>query len=105
MRRYLASLKAKYNLPDWFVKLNYVGLIPIIGWPLVFFGSIFLFDNPKSFASTSLLFILINSYPLLLIGNMHLSFRLFYTAKPTSVVLPFVPIIVLIWLMYQLNQS
>lgn len=92
MRKRIDALVQKHNLPDWFVKVNYWGLLPIVLWPLVFFVTIFLFDNPKNEMATFGLFLLINSYPFLLIGNLLLSFKLFSVARPLSILLPLIPL-------------
>ena len=42
----------KFKLPLWLKLINFINLIPIIAWPLVFFGSIFMFDSPIYFFLT-----------------------------------------------------
>ncbi|UEG50858.1 hypothetical protein LK994_05135 [Ferruginibacter lapsinanis] len=84
------SLYTNKALPKWFIRLNFLGLSAIVVWPLVFFASIFMFDNPKNFGLTFLLFLLIIAYPLLFIGNMMLSIRLFATQKTIAVLLPLI---------------
>ena len=80
------------DLPVWIRRLNYVALSPILLWPLVFFGTIFFFDNPENILQTILLFIAVNSYPFLLGGIVLLSFKLFNKNKFISTLLPLVPI-------------
>lgn len=78
----------KYNLPQWFVILNILGIAAIFVWPIVFFGSVFMFDHPENFIKTFMLFLLINSYPIVYIGNLILSVRLFHSKKTIAIILP-----------------
>lgn len=78
------------NYPKWFLAINTLSFTPIIAWPFAFFGSIFLFDNPSDFLFTFFLFILLNSYPILLCIISSFSFKLFKTAKVAAVIIPFV---------------
>lgn len=49
--------------PIWFKLINLLFLLPIAFWPIVFFGSVFMFDNPNNnFFLMFLLFLLINGY-------------------------------------------
>jgi|GEM_PF-1725708 hypothetical protein len=43
-------------------------LIPIIVWPIIFFASIFFFDDPSGGNTAYLLFFLVNLYPLVIIS-------------------------------------
>jgi len=74
--------------PKWFSRLNNISLLPIFLWPLIFFGSIFLFDNPKNILYTSFIFILMNSYPLLFLTLSVLSYRLFMTKRIIDISIP-----------------
>jgi len=88
------------DLP-WSIRiLNYSTLLIIFIWPLTFFGSIFIFDNPKNLLLTWLLFILINSYPFMIIGLILLSFKLF---KKYPLVSIFIPITLLSGFTYLLS--
>lgn len=78
----------KQNNPAWFRLLNLTFLLPCIVWPLVFFTTVFFFDNPKSFFLTFLLFIAVNAYPLYLIGILLLNARLFRRNKLLATILP-----------------
>lgn len=69
----------------WFCLLNNISLLPIFLWPLIFFGSIFLFDNPQNFFLTFVIFILTNSYPLVLLKISVFSYRLFKTNRIVGV--------------------
>jgi hypothetical protein len=88
--KYLKSILRRPGLPIWFVRLNYLGLSAIIIWPLILFGAIFMFDNPKNFLLTFFLFILIISYPVLFIGNMLLSVKLYEKQKLIATLLPLI---------------
>jgi hypothetical protein len=97
------TLPIIFNRPDlpWSIRiLNYSTLLIVLIWPLIFFGSIFMFDNPKYLFPTFLLFILINSYPFMLIGLIYLSFELF---KKRPLISVFIPIILLSGFIYILS--
>lgn len=72
------------NIPLWLKLLNGVNLLPILAWPIVFLFSIFLFDNPKIIEALGMFFLIL-SYPLLLLGSLKLSFKLY---KQSKVILP-----------------
>ena len=65
------------NLPLWLRVLSWAFLSPVLLAPLVFYGSIFLFDNPPSELEALGIFFLINSYSLWLIGVVKLSGALY----------------------------
>ena len=66
------------ELDKKFKWINWIILLPILLWPLVFFGSIFIFDNPKVVWKAFGLFFLVNSYPLFLFILFEVNAR-FYT--------------------------
>jgi hypothetical protein len=76
------------SLPQWILNLNYACLSAIIVWPFVFYGSIFMFDNPKNPGLTFIWFILINSYPILLLVFTYISFKTFQYSKVISMLIP-----------------
>ena len=78
----------KQKNPVWFRLLNLTFLLPCLVWPLVFFTTIFFFDNPKNFFLTVLLFLAVNAYPLYLIGVLLLNARLFRWNKIIATILP-----------------
>lgn len=90
----IRRLFAAKDLPTWFVILNYFSLFPIIFWPLLAFGSIFMFDNPSNMFMTFTIFLLIISYPLILVGLIAINFRLYTKQRVLAVAISFVPIIV-----------
>ena len=101
MNKYLHPIIERNNLPKWFVNLNYFCLVPlIIIWPVVFFGSIFMFDHPENEVTTLLTFIIINCYPVLFIGNMVLSFKLYRKLKPVSILLTLIPVIAISFIIF-----
>lgn len=54
-----------------------LSLSPILIWPLIFYGTLFLFDDPNANPHTqSILFYGINSYPIVLIVNTLISYKL-----------------------------
>lgn len=97
------TLPIIFNRPDipWSIKiLNYSTLLIILIWPLVFFGSIFMFANPDYLFLTFLLFILINSYPFIIIGLIYLSFKLY---KKQPLISASIPVILLVGFLYFLS--
>ncbi|MEI7425172.1 MAG: ankyrin repeat domain-containing protein, partial [Candidatus Staskawiczbacteria bacterium] len=88
----------KKKIPLWLKLINFINLIPIVMLPIVFFGSIFMFDAPQSKHEELegwLIFIGVNSYPVLLIGAMFLSFKL-YKNKMTCLAVA-IPLIVFLF--------
>lgn len=59
--------KPKKSVPLWFKLLSAVFLCPILAAPLVFYGSVFIFDNPSNMLLAYLLFFAVNAYSLVLI--------------------------------------
>jgi hypothetical protein len=85
------TLPIIFNRSDlpWSIRiLNYSTLLIILIWPLIFFGSIFIFDNPKNLFLTFLIFILINSYPFMIFGLIIMSFKLFKKCPLISIFIP-----------------
>ena len=76
------------ELPSWIIYLNLGSLLGILAWPLVFFGSMFMFDNPRDEDRTFLYFILLNCYPFLLILMTFCSYKLFRMNRIISALLP-----------------
>ena len=74
--------------PIWFKIVNLTFLIPIIFWPIVFFASIFLFDNPSNFFLTLILFLIIIAYPLYLLILVILNARLFRINRLIATIFP-----------------
>ena len=57
-----APLHRKHSLPKWLIAVNVVMMLPILAAPLVFYASIFIFDNPHNMPLAMLVFFAINSY-------------------------------------------
>jgi len=68
------------KIPLWLKLINGINLIPILAYPLVFMFSFFLMDNPNIIIGLGSFF-LVNSYPLVLIGTIYLSFILYLKNK------------------------
>ena len=52
------------ELPLWLRRLNYISLAGVVAWPLIAFGSLFMFDDPNGNYKTRMTwFILLNLYP------------------------------------------
>ena len=74
--------------PDWFSRLNILSILPVFLWPCVFYGSLFLFDNPSNMGSAFLKFILVNIYPIVILTLSRLSYMLFRKARTIAVIIP-----------------
>ena len=90
MRKYISAYFKSEKLPKWFKILNLSILLPVLLWPLVFYGTIFFFDNPSNYTYTYLMFFLFNAYPLYLIILALLNARLYIWNRPLGVILPIV---------------
>ena len=78
MKKYSESGKnVRKKCPLWLKIFNGCFLLPILAAPLVFYASIFLFDNPSNLPLAYTLFFAINAYSLLLIGAVLFSIRLY----------------------------
>ena len=60
------KLKQKYKLNVPLAIWNGIAMLPILFSPLVFLGSVFIFDNPSSIIGAIILFFLVNSYSIIL---------------------------------------
>lgn len=76
-------------------------LLPILAAPLVFYMTIFFFDNPSSEGEAFLWFIAVNSYSLILVGICWSSVRIYNkTKKKIFSILPFLLLLALIYAGY-----
>jgi len=94
------TLPIIFNRSDlpWSIRiLNYSTLLIILIWPLIFYVSIFIFDNPENELLAWSIFLLINSYPFMIIGLIILSFKLFEKYTLISI---FIPISILMGFIY-----
>ena len=76
------------KLPKRFKAINCFILLPILLWPLIFFGSIFIFDNPKNMNQAYGLFFLINSYPIFLLILFEANARIYKRLKNVGYIIP-----------------
>jgi hypothetical protein len=81
------------KLPRWFKFLNLSILLPILLWPLIFFTTIFFFDNPSNLIMIFILFIIVNAYPIYLIILVLINAKLYTWNKWLGLILPFVIIL------------
>src|SRR5258708_609324 len=93
------------SLPRWIVYLNYGCLSGIVVWPLVFFGSIFMFDHPQNLNLTYVYFFLINSYPVLLMLLTYSSFRIFPFSKLISALFPTIALLGYFYIIVKIIQN
>src|SRR5579871_2125267 len=81
------------ELPLWLRRLNYISLAGVIAWPLIAFGSLFMFDDPNGNYHTRLIyFVLLNLYPVYLLLLTFLSFKLYRLSPLIAAILPCIPI-------------
>lgn len=60
------------------IVLKILSLFPILLWPIIFYGSIFIFDDPNANSTYQyFLFYGINAYPIYLIINMVIANRVY----------------------------
>lgn len=83
------------ELPKWFKYLNLSILLPILFWPLIFYTTIFFFDNPKNLGQTYLLFFVVNAYPIYLVIIAFFNSILFQRNKLIGYILPAVILLTL----------
>lgn len=96
------SIAGDQELPSWFIIILGLGLLPILAWPIVVFGSIFLLDNPKNPELTLLYVILMDIYPLYLIGNMLLAIKGFKQSKVFGLLISVLPSTAIVYLALQI---
>lgn len=90
IQNYFKKYFSDNNYPLWFKILNFVSLIPILVWPFIVFGSIFLLDNPKNLFFTLITIILVDAYPLYLILIAIFSFKSYNKNRLISILLPLI---------------
>jgi hypothetical protein len=81
-------IEDKPIVPVWFKVLNFGFLLPVLIWPLVFFSTIFFFDNPQNFIVTFAVFLAVNAYPFYLFFIMRLNLKLYLKYKAIAIALP-----------------
>jgi|SRR5579863_2505952 len=86
------------DLPNWIVNLNYGSLVGVAACPLVFLGSLFMWDDPKVEGPSFLFFVLLNCYSFILILITFCSFKLFKLSPIISAILPSMVIVFYIFM-------
>ncbi len=89
-------MKSLFNIddiPDWLLILAVLISLPILAYPFALCFSIFLFDSPKSGDLEFLYFILILSYPFILIANALLSFHFYRKSKIIGTLIILIPLV------------
>ncbi len=89
IKKIKSYLKDK-ELPKWFKILNLSILLPILLWPLIFFATIFFFDNPHNLFYTFLLFLFVNAYPFYLAILALINIKLYTWNKLIGLILPII---------------
>lgn len=77
------------EIPRKFKYVNWIILFPVIFWPLIFYGSVFFFDNPN--ANPMMVWALlfgVNLYPIYLFLIFELNARLYRKIKFAGYILP-----------------
>lgn len=105
IKRLFQQLFSK-DFPIWFRILNLCILLPILLYPLVFFTTIFFFDNPENLGLTWLLFFAVNAYPIYLLIIAYFNSILFQKNKILGSILPtFVLLILLYGVIYVVTET
>ena len=92
------------DLPKWIINLNYGSLIGVAACPLVFLGSLFMWDDPtQDHTNTFLYFVLLNCYSFVLILITFCSFKLFKLSPIISAILPGAVILFYIFLFVKIT--
>ncbi len=81
------------DLPTWLLVIAMLVSSTILLWPFIFFMSIFMFDAPGSLFPRILYFVVINLYPLILIGNCYLGFHCYRKSKLFGLLVLLLPLI------------
>src|SRR5690606_8565140 len=77
------------EIPKKFKWINWLILIPILLWPLVFFMTVFFFDDPNANPIMVWgLFFVVNLYPLYLFALFELNARLYKKQKLAGYIIP-----------------
>ena len=81
------GLSKKYNVAKWYFWSTFIFALPIIGAPLVFFGSLFM-DHVKHDDLVHIAWLIINSYSIWFILGFIISIKLYRTIPPYFSILP-----------------
>lgn len=78
--------------PAWLRTLNRISLAGIIASPVIFFMSIFIFDNPQNLLIAIMMFLLLNSYSAIVLALSFMSYSIYPTNRWLATLLPLIPI-------------
>jgi hypothetical protein len=81
----------KPKRPTWFMVLLVLGLTPLLLWPFLMLGSLFMGDNPANEQTARILFYLLLSLPVILGVNSFISYRMFFKRKALAVTMSAIP--------------
>jgi hypothetical protein len=83
------------HLPNWFVSLNKISLSGMIAWPVIFFVSLFMFDDPNAnMRERTIYWVLLNCYPLALLLMSWLSLKTYRVNPVLAAIFPAIPVLV-----------
>lgn len=92
MSRSFKSLFVVNDISDWFLILCILIVLPILAYPFALYFSIFLFDSPNSGGLEFLYFLLIISYPFVLVANALISFHFYRKSKIIGILILLIPL-------------
>jgi len=82
------------KVKSWILRI--ICLLPILFWPIIFYGTIFIFDDPSANHNHQLAaFYGINSYPIFIIILLLIANKLYKKKNKLSIALYFLPITLL----------
>jgi hypothetical protein len=90
------------DLPLGFRICNYILLVTILPWPILLFGSIFLFDAPSNEAKAYPIFFMIFIYPFFILASTIVGFKNYRNIRVLSYVCTMASAIFISMLAYKL---
>ncbi|HXD78477.1 MAG TPA: hypothetical protein VN616_11755 [Puia sp.] len=91
--------------PAWLRTLNRISLAGIVASPVIFFMSIFIFDNPQNLLTAIMMFLLLNSYSAIVLSLSFLSYSIYPSNKWLATALPLIPIAGYIYFLGMIFQA
>ena len=89
------------NKPAWYKRIILISFrSSLIIWPLLFFMSIFLFDNPRNWILTLIIFGFINIIPLIFISLINFGHSIFDKYRHISIIISFIPLSVFLLFLF-----
>ena len=88
----LYTVFQQQDRPRWIKLLNRLNLAGLIATPIVFIGSVFLFDHPDNFLLTLLRFLMVNSYAVVIFLFSYLSYKFYPVNRWLGALFPLIPI-------------